>query len=274
MYKKKIDYKKIIIEFGIIIAFIFLIAFIVEHKDRKLTFIEKSIKDFTLLGVRTLKMPFYFIKDKTDDNELSKLKRKAMLVDSIEAKYEEATKEINELKELVNLNSTLSEHSYLNATVISRNVGYFNDNLIIDKGTKNGLEKGMAVITSKGLIGSISSTSSFNSTVKLITSQDTNDKISVKIEAGDDYVYGLLVGYNEKKNRFIIEGISENIEIKKDAKVTTTGLGNSFPSGILVGKVDSISKDHFELSSIVEVESMEKFSGFGYVTVLKKEAIK
>lgn len=272
--KKKMDYRQIIIIFLIMIAFILGITFILNKEDRKLSYFEKVIKDTSLAIVRVIKMPFDFLSNKVTDHELKELKEKAEYVDSMQAKYDEANKEIKELKELVDLNSTLSENSYLNATVISRNVGYFNDSLIIDKGSKNGVLDGMAVVTNKGLIGKITSTSNFNSTVKLITSQDTNDKVSIKIAVKDDYVYGLLVGYDDKKNVFIVEGISENTEIPKDSLVTTTGLGNSFPSGILIGKVTNTSKDNFDLARTVEVKSMQKFSGFGYVTILKKEAIK
>ncbi len=276
MYRKKqVDYKQIIIIFVVIVLFILGIAFILNKEDRKLSYFEMVIKDTSLSLVRIAKAPIDFISNKMSDKELSALKEKASKVDLMQAKYEEANKEIKELKELVDLNSTLSENSYLNATVISRNVGYFMDSLIIDKGSKNGIKEGMAVITNRGLIGKIESTSNFNSTVKLITSQDTNDKISVKINLEDDhYVYGLLVGYDEKQGYFKVEGISENTEIKKDSLVTTTGLGNSFPSGILVGKVVNTSKDNFDLSRTVYVKSMESFSGFGYVTILKKEAIK
>ena len=272
--KKKNDYRQIIVIFLVTLVFIISIAFIFNKQDRKLTYIEKVIKDTGLSIIRIIKTPISFLSDKVTDKELKELKEKASYVDSMQAKYDEANKEIKELKELVDLNSTLSENSYLNATVISRNVGYFNDSLIIDKGSKNGVDVGMAVITNEGLIGKITSTSNFNSTVKLITSQDTNDKISVKIAVEDDYVYGLLVGYNEKKNVFIIEGIAENTEIPKDSLVTTTGLGNSFPSGIFIGKVTTTSKDNFDLARTVEVKSNQKFSGFGYVTVLKKEAVK
>lgn len=276
MYKKKqVDYKQIIVIFIVFIVFIIGITYILNKEDRKLTYFEKVIKDTSLAIVRIFKAPITAVSNKMTDKEQKELLEKAASVDSLQAKYDEANKEIKELKELVDLNSTLSENSYLNATVISRNVGYFNNNLIIDKGSKNGIEVGMAVITKNGLIGKITSTSNFNSTVKLITSQDANDKISIKIKVDDDeYVYGLLVGYNEKKNVFIIEGISENTEIPKDSLVTTSGLGNSFPSGILVGKVVNTSKDNFDLARTVEVKSMQKFSGFGYVTILKKEATK
>ena len=172
------------------------------------------------------------------------------------------------MKDLLNLNSTLVENSYLNASVINRNLDFFSNTLTIDKGENNGVEIGLAVVTGKGLIGRVINTSYFNSTVKLLTSDDINNKISVKIKNGDNYIYGILSGY--KDGYLIIEGIDTNKEIIKDSIVTTTGLGGIFPSGIYVGKVSSITKDNFDLSTTVLVKSDVDFDDINFVTILKR----
>ena len=130
----------------------------------------------------------------------------------------------------------------------------------------------MAVINNDGLIGIVTKTSKLNSTVKLLTTTDTNSKISVKIKVDEDnYIFGLLVGYDKDKKSFIIEGIAENTEIPISSMVTTTGLGNNFPSGILIGRVDKITKDNFDLARTVLVKSSVDFDNINYVTVLKKD---
>ena len=122
--------------------------------------------------------------------------------------------------------------------VITRNIGYWYNTITIDKGKNNGVEKNMAVIINKGLIGNVVSVSNYNSTVKLLTTEDINSKISVKIRINNKkFIYGLLTKYNKKDKTFNIEGIAENTNIPINSFVTTTGLGNSFPSGILIGKV-------------------------------------
>lgn len=188
------------------------------------------------------------------------------------AKYEEAKKEINELNKVLNLNKSLSQNSYLNAMVITRNIGYWYNTITIDKGKNNGVEKNMAVITNKGLIGNVVSVSNYNSTVKLLTTEDINSKISVKIRINNKkFIYGLLTKYNKKNKTLNIEGIAENTNIPINSFVTTTGLGNSFPSGILIGKVKKITKDNFDLARTVRVESSVNFDDISYVTILKKE---
>ena len=268
-----------IIVLVIVSAMLLLFSVIINDK-RNLTIIEKIFKD-TTLSINTLAMkPINVLEDKIKEynskqklyEKYEKLSEKYSKVELMETKYEEAKKEINDLKKVLNLNNTLSENSYMNATVITRNIGYWYNNITIDKGEKDGVKKDMAVITNDGLVGTVIKTYNLNSTVKLLTTSYTNNKISVKIKIGEnEYLYGLLTGYNKEKKCFIVEGISENTDIKKGSIITTTGLGNGLPSGILIGRVESISKDNFDLARTVLVKSSVDFDDISYVTVLKKE---
>jgi rod shape-determining protein MreC len=199
------------------------------------------------------------------------LKEEVEKTDFMTAKYNESLKVINELEAMLDLNSTLVENTYLNATVIGRNLGFWYDKITIDKGSKNGVEENMAVITSDGLIGKVTSVSYLTSDVKLLTSDDINQKISIKIKVDEEYLYGLLTGYDKDTEEFIIEGVAGNVQIPDYAEVTTTGLGDIFPSGILIGYVSTITKDHFDLARTIRVTSKVDFNGISYVTLLKRE---
>ena len=52
--------------------------------------------------------------------------------------------------------------------------------------------------------------------------------------------------------------------------VTTTGMGDIFPSGILIGTVKRVSTDNFDLARTVEVEPYVDFDDINYVTILKR----
>ena len=62
-----------------------------------------------------------------------------------------------------------------------RNIDYWYDEITIDKGSKSGITKGMAVVNNSGLLGQITSVSNYYSTVKLLANENMSDKISVKI---------------------------------------------------------------------------------------------
>lgn len=279
--KKRIETKYIVLIILLIIAVFLGIMSITINDNRKLNPIEKTVKDSLLFVNKIVYAPIDFINDKIKAykdkkdlyNKYKELQKKMDKVDLIEAEKSELQKQLDNLKEVLDLNNLLTDNSYLNATVVNRNVGYWYNTITIDKGSNNGVNEDMAVITNKGLLGRIIKTSNFNSNVKLLTSDDSNNKISIKIEVNGEYLYGLLSGYDDNDKSFIIEGVAENKEIPIDSIVTTTGMGGIFPSGILIGKVKTISMDNFGLSKIVKVRSEVDFDDISYVTILKKEVV-
>ena len=204
MKKKSMNLKYIIL--SIIVIFIVLIGITANTLDDKkdLNFFEKAIKDTTTLVQKVVYSPIKFVKEKievfTETKNLykkyTKLKEKVEKTDLYYSQIEELQNEVTELKNVLKLNATLSEYTYVNATVVNRNMGYWYNNLTIDKGSKNGIKEGDAVITSNGLIGKIVNISNFSSTVKLLTSDEISNKISVKVKSNNKNLYGLLVGYN------------------------------------------------------------------------------
>ena len=142
--------------------------------------------------------------------------------------------------------------------------------LTIDKGSHNGIKEGMVVINSTGLIGKITNVSTFSSDVKLITTNDTNNKISVTVTNGDTKLTGIINGYDYKKGLLTVEGISNTATVNNGDYVYTSGLGGVFPSGILIGKVEGITTDVYDLSKIINVKPSAKFDDINFVTVLKR----
>lgn len=267
--------KNIII--GICVLFVVLFLLIIFINDnRKLTIIEKGIKDAFFSVTKVIDVPINFVKDKVKEieikndiyNKYDKLKTKLKNYELLEQKYNETNKELNDLKNNLKLKDSLIDYEIIDSYVINRNVGYFYDTLTINKGSNDKIEEGMAVINNKGLIGKIIKTTHTTSTVKLLTGINKNNRISVKIKVNDDYLYGILSEY--KDNYFIIEGISDNRDIPKDSIVTTTGLDNKFTSGIEIGYVEKTVTDNFEISKKVYMKSFVNFGNIDYVMVVKK----
>lgn len=279
MKRKNINIKFLVI--GVIVLFIILMTVTAHSLDDKkeLNFFEKTIKDSVTFVEKILYAPIGFVKEKvemlseTKDlyKKYTKLKEKVEKTDLYYTQIEELQKEVTELKSTLDLNATLSEYSYVNATVVNRNIGYWYNSLVIDKGSKNGIKEGDAVITNQGLIGKIINVSNFSSTVKLLTSDDVSNKISIKITSDDGKHYGLLIGYDIKENIYKIEGITDSNKIEEGDIVSTTGLTDYFPSGILIGTVSKVVKDEYDLNSIIEVEPSVTFDDISIVTILNRK---
>ncbi|MCI9233500.1 MAG: rod shape-determining protein MreC [Bacilli bacterium] len=268
MYKKKkhSKYKK----GGIIITLVlfFVIGSVLLLNGRRnLTPIEMWVKDSILFFQKMVLKPFHLIENNGTNQSL---KEQVFSYESLEAKNKELENQLRELKKTLTLNTALSDQSYLNATVINRKASYWNHLVTLDKGKKSGIKNDLPVVVSEGLIGFTSDVSNFSSSVKLLTMEELSKPISVKIEVGEHYIYGLLSGYDYNDSVLKVEGIAENTEIPKGSLVTTSGLGENIPAGIIVGYVKNITSDNFDLARVVEVESKVNFDALSYVTILKR----
>jgi len=277
--KRRFDLKYIIALIVIIIVVIIAILSHVLKQDKKLNFVEVIIKD-TVVGIqRVVYFPFKWIggvindyndlKNVLEENKI--LKNNIDEVESVKAENIELKRELETLKEELEIDYVLTDYSYLNATVVSRNTGYWYNTITINKGSHNGIEEGMVVINKQGLIGKVAAISNFTSEVKLITTPDTNNKISVSISNGDNKITGLLNSYDYESNLLQVEGISNTENVNVGDYVYTSGLGGVFPSGILIGKVENISTDVYDLSKIINVLPSVLFDDINYVSVLKRE---
>jgi rod shape-determining protein MreC len=186
------------------------------------------------------------------------------------SKNDALEKEIVELSKLLKLNEITATYSIINATIINRNMEEFYDTVIINKGYNDGVDIGYAVINNDGLIGKVIKLGKETSTVKLLTSSDLYNMLSVNIHTSSGDIYGILSDYDEETNSFIIEGIDELTKIEVGDIVSTTGLENNYPNGINIGKVVRISKDNFDLAYILKVEPYIDFNNFHYVAVLDR----
>lgn len=268
---------------ALIIIIILIIVLVIFSKtlngNRKLNKAESLLKDSVTFAEKLILTPFNYVVNLIDEftelkdvrRENDNLKLSIDRIDAIETENIELRREIENLKKELNIDYVLSDYEKLNATVMSRNIGYWYNTITIDKGTYNGVDENMVVVNSTGLIGKVVRSTAFTSDVRLITTSDTNNKISVSISNGKNKLNGLIKSYNYKENKLEVEGISNTEEVNIGDKVYTSGLGGIFPSGILIGSVESITTDEYDLSKIILVTPSANFDDINYVTVLKRK---
>lgn len=278
--KKKMTSKKYVFIGVVILIIILLIIFSFTLKDdRKLNPVESFLRDTLSYAEKIVTYPFSYITTKTreynklkDVNEENDILETSLdRIDAIETENVELRRQIDALKNELNIDYTLTDYEYLNATVTSRSVGYWYNTITINKGSYNGIKKDMVVINGKGLIGRVIKTSTFTSDVRLITTSETNNKISVHVSNGDNNLYGLINNYDYSKNLLEVEGISNTKDVDIGDFVYTSGLGGIFPSGILIGSVSEITTDSYDLAKIIKVKPSADFSNINYVSVLKRK---
>lgn len=257
MYKaKKKKKNKVFFIVGPILVFLLLIgSFYLGYHPRLL-------KDISMMIEKCVMYPFTSL---TEDKGITQSDSYLIQKNANES----LEKDIQELKDLVELNKSLTEYTPINATVLSRNKSYWFNTLTIDKGTSSGIQKDMAVITKNGLIGKISKVSDNSSEIKLITSDDIHFKVSIAIKISDVDTYAIMNGFDSKKRLIKADGIDKTIEVPRGALVVTSGLGEMFPSGITIGTVEEVESDKYNLSKTIYIKTYQNFNNIHYVTVLK-----
>ena len=219
MYKNfKNKNNKYHIAITVVVLFLLLTASLLIKRDNN-TF----IKDGVIVIEKVIMYPFTVLnKEKNNTQSESYIIQK-----NVNASLE---KEIKELKDVLELNKTLTEYEPINTTILSRNKSYWFNTVTIDKGRKDGIRANMAVVTKNGLVGKISSVSNYSSEVKLITSDDLNFKVSITIKTNDEDNYAILNGYNKKSGLITASGIDKTTNINEGDRVLTSGLGKMFPA--------------------------------------------
>ena len=281
MKRKKMKAKYVILLIIMLILVILVIFSYTLKPDKKLNKFESIIKDTVTSAEKIIFYPFRYVIKKFDDyTELKNIRKKyqALLpeverIDSLYAENIELRKELKKMKEELSIEHTLSDYEYLNATVIKRNVAHWYNIITIDKGSYNGIKEDMVVVNSSGLVGKIVHVTPFTSDVRLITSSDTINKISITISDGNSFVNGLIKNYNYNTGFLEVEGISNTLRVSDGEYVYTSGLGGVFPSGILIGTVSNITTDEYDLAKIIDVEPAANFDDLNYVAVLKRKEI-
>lgn len=263
MYRKNKKRKKIII-IVIVIFCSFFILFYSLSSNRKQTVVESYLKDVSALVMKVVMLPFTSL----NDNKGEDLTESYVIQKNLNVHLEE---EIEQLRDVLDLNQTLTGYDVVNATVITRNKGYWYQTLTIDKGKNDGLKENMVAITKNGLIGKIEKVTNFSSEIKLITANDVNNKVSVSIATTTGETNAILSGYDKDSDLVQISGVDSRVEINVGDVVTTSGLGGMFPRGIYIGEVETITNDKYGLSKTLGIKTNQDFNNIHYVTILKEE---
>ncbi|MBO5138807.1 MAG: rod shape-determining protein MreC [Bacilli bacterium] len=262
MYGKKRKNKKVVVVL-LSIVFVFVLLFFSLKLGRHMGVIEGGLKDFSILIEKIVMYPFTELNsDKGVDQSKSYLIQKNV--------NSSMANEIEELKDALDLNRTLTEYKPINTTVLSRNKSYWFNTITVDKGSSSGIKVDMAVVTKNGFVGKVSKVSKYSSEVKLITSADVNYKVSVSITTNDGDTYAILSGYNKKTNTVKVTGVDKSSDVQKGDVVLTSGLGGLFPRGIYIGTVESIVRDKYDLSKTLYIKTSQDFNNIHYVTILKE----
>lgn len=169
------------------------------------------------------------------------------------------------LKKELELKNSLMEFTVINALVVNRNPSYWYDTITINKGSKDNILVNMPVVVSEGLVGKIISTTPNTSTIRLLTSINNENKLSVRINT-----YNKILEV-DSNNNLVIKGITKKENIKVNDIIKTSGLTNLYPSGITIGKVKKIENVNYDSGLCAYINLNYDIDNLKFVSVLKRK---
>ncbi|PQJ82854.1 rod shape-determining protein MreC [Polaribacter glomeratus] len=156
------------------------------------------------------------------------------------------------------------KYSYTTAKVIKNNYAKEFNFLTIDKGQKLGMEKEMAVINSRGIIGIIDNVSENYARVQSILNR--NSKINARLKNSN--YFGTL-GWNGKNYNIVqLSDIPRQAPLKIGDTIETGGKSTIFPEGILIGTISEINKGN-SADNKVNVTLFNDMSNLGFIYAIK-----
>jgi rod shape-determining protein MreC len=185
------------------------------------------------------------------------------------AELEEAYRQIAQLKEVAGIKTAANEYTLSSAKVIYRSFDTFNHALVINQGSAEGVQVNQAVITTKGLIGKVVEVFDHSAIVRLLTTQDVQNKVAVKIQLSPSTsAEAVLERYDPNRNAFVLQLLDTNSAVLKDMTVISSGLGGVFPAGLLVGTVTEVEQLVNAIGMKIYVSPAANFRSFDYVFVV------
>ena len=165
------------------------------------------------------------------------------------------------LRKILSLQES-SNNDNVSAAVISRKTGSWWRQIIINKGSKDGVQIGSTVIGPGGLLGRVNDTSLFTSSVRLLTSPES--KLGVWVDRAQ--INGLLVGLGDDYPRLIL--YSKDADIKAGDFVSSSPASTLLPPNIPIGIVQSVDEP-FKAKKTAKISLLAKPHVIDWVQILK-----
>ena len=182
---------------------------------------------------------------------------------------EAASQENEQLRELLNLHAKREDFVFESAKVTARSTDNWRSTLTLSKGSNAGVEKGDCVITETGLlVGVVSSVGTNYSIVNTLIDTGTEMGGIITRTNSAGVLEGDLALMQEGKLR--LSYLPDEAQLVAGDEVLTSGNGDVYPAGLVVGQVESVFTDASGLTRYAIVTPEVKLDQLVEVFIIKE----
>lgn len=210
-------------------------------------------------GVGTVWDRYVHLVDTSAENELLVAR-----VEELEGKLSALSEFERENARLRQMLSFSAENGFRSvaASVIGSDPSGWIRGIVIDRGSVHGVEPGMAVVHSKGIVGQVASVSSNASRVLLVN--DHSSGVDVVVQGSR--ARGVVEGAGERVCE--LKFITKETQVKEGDLIITSGMDRVFPKGLMVGTIVDVDSQSGGLFQRVEVKPSVDFSRLEEVLIV------
>ncbi len=166
------------------------------------------------------------------------------------------------LSALLDFARAYPEYQYVGASVIGRDPSPFVKYIHINRGSDDGLRRGMPVVTQQGLVGRVAQITASAALVQLITDPGTILNVRLEPERVEAVLTGSITG------DVGLDFIPQEAKVDPGDLVLTSGLGGNYPPNILIGQVTSVRSQDYDLFQSASIQPVVDFTDLEIVLVI------
>lgn len=156
-------------------------------------------------------------------------------------------------------------YSFVTAEVKSNSVNRLLNYIVVNKGARDSIIPDMGVVSEKGVVGIVSTVSEHYSVILPLL----NPKLHLSCQVKGSNYFGSL-GWDGRDIRYAyLDELPRHVEFQKGDTIVTSGYSDIFPSGIILGIVDSFKKQHDDNFYSLNVKLATDFSTLRNVRIIK-----
>lgn len=161
--------------------------------------------------------------------------------------------------------SRLNQYEYISARVINNSTRMFRNHITINKGSRDGIQPGMAVLGPDGIVGKIKNVSNHYAVLKSLLHVDV--MVSSRIKRTGHVGTVQWGGYDPLTAD--LNFIPRHVKLQKGDTIVTSGFNAIFPEGILIGTIEEISITDEAVFYELKIKLSQDFNKLSYVYVVK-----
>ena len=170
------------------------------------------------------------------------------------------------LRALLGYKQSATQFNLVAARVIGRESATWSSVIEINRGTRDGVDVDMAVVTEKGLVGHVIEAGPTSSKVELIL--DPRSSVGTLVQRADSRVAGIVEGDMDNPTMPRMVNIPKTADVDEGDVIVTSGFGGVYPKGLMVGTVSEMRNDEGGLLKIAILEPAVDFQRLEDVMVI------